>query len=366
MALRSRALASRVLEQCRYSLEHPSAFTAVASEFGMALGRHGHALRNLRNDRKMSDRDLDPSEPHVLSEVLSGALYTMLVKIYASVLQEGIEQKQSKAVSRAEVMQVYGEPVVSSGSRDPDSARRAAAPKALFIASERFKRTIIRALDYLPPADVTFADYARAILASDEASHPDSGEQRQWLIDEFKRRDIARSKSSLEVETNFEHKAVSTLDLDELVTSEWVAYQFAERNRSLLKIPKGVPFEVRPRLDVTKLYYHQGEGKITARECLLKVSWTEAEPNEAGQGLPKKRRITRGTTLAIDWATKKVRALLTSEPAEQSQAGRDHFVRRLWEARELRLDEEALGPDGKPLLGVVQGRIQQQTLRVLG
>ena len=50
-------------------------------------------------------------------------------------------------------------------------------------------------------------------------------------------RDRAARNSDLDVETNVPNKAIRDVDLQGLVDSDWVAYTFAEKNRTLLGIP---------------------------------------------------------------------------------------------------------------------------------
>ena len=365
MSFRSRELAARVLEQTGGSIRNSSAFTAVAEQFGAAL-RKNRPLRDLYNKRTMNDADLDRGEPHALSEVLSGALYAVMVRIYEELRHVPAEEAapQARVAVKAEFQQ-WAQSADPSAREFREGRRRGASSgRALFIASERFKRTVLRALDYLPPGEVSFADFGRALLASDQASHPDSAEQRQWLRHEFVERGIVRYAMQLDVETNFANAAVARLDLDELVQSDWLAYQFANANRPLLGIPAEIPFEVRPRLDVTKKYYHRGDEPDSVRECLFKVSWSEVEANGVGGGFPSRRRYTRGSTLAIDWNSRQVRAIVIGGTDRSLSASRDAFLTRLLRDDAVRIGPAALGPNGEMLRGVVGGDVIQGVLRL--
>jgi hypothetical protein len=378
VALRSRELRERLLEQTQGSISGRVAYTSLAEQFGIERDLTGRArdLRSLWNDRNLNPDDdtLDElhrpnqaarDEPHLLSEVLSGALYRTLVRLHGDLRKEydRTEEADERLAAPAEQRFIAEKvaSVVPSRARGID-----AAAKALFVASERLKRTLLRGLDYLPPGDVTFADLARAILASDEASHARSDQQRKWLVEEFVRRGIVPKPRELRVRTNYEDRALRGLDLEALVASDYVAYDFANRHRDLLNIPKGVTFEVRPRLDVKKLYWHT-EGQREVRECLLKVGWSGIERNPAGDGLPRERRFQAGTTLAIEWSEKpRIRAILTTGRSDEQQRDTDAMLRELVDTEILRLGDDALGPGGLPLRGAVAGDVLQGVLRVRG
>jgi hypothetical protein len=289
MAFRSHKLRERVLDQTGGKITESTAFSAVAEEFGRARDPNGRStrLRSLLNSKVLRpDVRLDP---HELSEVLTGALYKLMVDLHES------KKEQLRAEEATDERSISGQ--------------------ALWFAASQFKRMLFRALDYLPPGEISFADYGRALLAADQASHPDAEQARASLRKEFVARGIVPNESSLEVRTGFEEPAVTAADLESLVNSDWAAYQFAERSRDLLGIPETVPFYVPPRLDVTK-EYHQAREIERVRECVFKVSWEHIEdnPKELRRRYASRRRMSVGTTLAIDWGTRRVRALLTTNP----------------------------------------------------
>jgi hypothetical protein len=342
MAFRDDTLRKTVLDQTEGSIANITAFSSVAEEFGQAQGKP-HALRQFVNEKTLDPKDtenlVDASEPHELSQVLTGALYSVMVRIHDSLKKRFAEEDGTSEFS--------------------------ASGKALFVGAERFKRMIFRALDYLPPGEISFADYGRAIIASDQASHPDAGQTRDWMRREFVRRCMAPSLKSLQVEKPFDDPALKELDLAAFVESDWVAYDFANRNRELLRIPTDIPFRVRPRLDTSKTYYLGKGVKKPIRECIFKVSWDEAEPNPGGSWFPDRRQITVGTTLAIDWETKIVRARLTCRWEEQREA-RDLLIRRLDEKGILVPAELASAPDGTPLRCAIRAETSGDLMRVRG
>lgn len=370
-SFRCRELAQRVLEQTGGSIDRPNAFAGLAEQFGRALEANRRYLRNLNNEKSLADgappaERVDRGEPHALSEVLSGAFYRVLVRMHEELRRQyrAAPEVDPEVVARPESEYVQARVRRALGAASGD--RLEASAKALFVASERLKRTLLRGLDYLPPGDATFADFARAVLASDQASHPESSRQRDWLAEEFVRRGVVARARDLAVRTQFAHAALAGVDLAALVASDFVAYDFANRHRELLGIPPEVPFEVRPRLDVTKLYWHR-EGQQEVRECLFKVSWTELERNSIGGGLPRRRRYAAGTTLAIEWSEQpRVRALLTLRRAAAERRDSDRFLGRLLAEDRLRVGDDARGPGGRPLRGAVAADVFAGALRVRG
>lgn len=348
MAFRSKTLREAVLRDTEGSIESFTAFSRLAEEFGLARDPEGKTpyLRSLLNEKTLDPNNpecVKRNEPHALSEVLSGALYQVMVNIHESLKSEYAVRDQKDEFS------VSG--------------------YALSVGANRFKRMIFRALDYLPPGEVSFADYGRAIIAADQASHPDDRQERKWIREEFVRRYMVFDSEDLEVRTNFDDPALKGVDFQTLVESDWAAYEFANRNRELLCIPPDIHLRVRPRLDVTKLYHHR-DGEQRVRECLYKVSWDHVEPNKLGPHHPDRRQITVGTTLAIDWDTRRIRALLTSDnsnrPKERDwqQEDRDLMLRRLVDEDILQLGRWASGPYGNPLLSVVAGEVSGGLMRI--
>jgi len=358
MAFRSDGLREAVLKEKKGSIANTSAFSGIGAEFASASDPGGRQLflRDLNNVKSLradaGENRVSAVEPHDLSEVLGGSLYAVMRKIY-------------DAVWRSE----------ARDSPDPSPF----ASRSLYIAAERFKRMILRALDYLPPGEVSFADYGRAILASDQASYPDArdGEPRDWIRREFVDRGIVESAKELEVETNVESKAIAGLDLDTLASSDWrptssrTATGPSSRSRRGSRSTSG-PGSTSPSSTTSETTEPiprrraRGYRKIKVRELIFKVKWDVQEPSGLGRGFPSRRKVTRGTTLAIDWDRRIIRARLTSDGTEERRADRDEFLRRLVARGDLRFDGEALGPDGHPLPSVILAEALDGVMSVRG
>ncbi|MGH8923610.1 MAG: hypothetical protein ACRDWA_03050 [Acidimicrobiia bacterium] len=372
-ALRSEELVRGVVEGGG-TIYDSNVFSGIAEQFAGALDNQRDYLRNLNNTKSLqtkasaSDR-VDRRDPHDLSQVLSGALYQVLIHIFEE-LQGEYHTKDTASQEIVESEEAdYS--VAQARQYAPDkSAGPTPAIKALWVAGQRFKRTLYRGLDYLPPGDVTFADLGRTVLAADKASHPGSSRQREHLVKEFLARGIVSSATELDAPTNFEHPSMKKVDLDDLINSNYIAYSFVNDNRQLLNIPSDVTFEVRPRLSVTRSYWHR-DGKQLVSEVLLKVRWTETELGNVA-GLPRKRRIDRGTTLAIEVppagskTAPLIRTVVTTGRSDESKRDRTEFLKLLVDAEVLRLGDEAVGPTGKLLRGAVRGDVRDGALKISG
>lgn len=318
-------LRRQVLEATNGDLRQPTMIGTIAEEFGAELRADGGSphLRSVYSARRM---DETPARPHALSEVLSGAFWDALVREYERLGQQGQPD--------------------SSGTR---------FWKVSWVA----RRALYRALDYLPPGDCSFADLGRAIVASDAALYQDPRDShwRGHLVDAFVERGIAEAPAALEPLAPHPSNPFVQLDLDDLVASDWFAYQLVAENRDLFCIPPDVPFEVRPRLRTEKKHF-EGPQARQVRELIFKVVWWQSEPNQVLAVIANRRRIRRGSTLvvALDEPGRPVLVRLCNDPthietggveAEAGVARRDAFLKDLLDEGRLALVSEGEQDDAR-------------------
>lgn len=369
MAFTSSELRSYVLEEANGSIKDLSQFSTIAEEFGQARGQRS-GLRNLLNEKNLNPKDTENgvkrTEPHLLSEVLSGALYRVMINIHEALV--------AKYAQRAPYSEKENPPFSASGY-------------ALAKGAERFKRMVFRALDYLPPGCVSFLDFGRAMIAVDEVAFPDDSQMRTWVREEFARRFIATDKTALQLHREFVPPDLEGLDIETLYESDWVAYEFVNTHRQLFSIPEDTPFKVLPRLKVRKEY----DFERYATECIFKVAWDQEETNPDYPHIPTHRKIAVGTTLVLEWYTGKKLVLLTNaKPPEdnkqlgqgvdktkeillrrqkeykQQKADRDNFISGLIEDGLLRIGSQAIGPDGELLTSSVRAEVSRGLMHLKG
>lgn len=160
-------------------LDSHSLLSGLARQFGKATGRDG-ALREAIDAHAgklpvMLTDDL--TEPHERGAVLVAAVFDAFLSIY---------EKRTADLMRIAGIKPGGGPVQDL---HPDLIKRLTREAAK--SSEHVMRMCIRALDYLPPVDVHFGDFLRAIVTADHDLVPDDPlGYRLALIEGFRRRGI--------------------------------------------------------------------------------------------------------------------------------------------------------------------------------
>ena len=166
----SEVLRGQIL-QTGSNLRKAHALLGIAQQFGHATAM-GKALRSALNDPgiRLSDKI---TQPHERGAVLVAAVFDAFIKVY--------ETRTADLLRLA-----HG---VSGAQLHPDLVNRLAAEAARIAQS--MLTTCIRAFDYLPPVDVTFGDFLRAVVTADiEASPEDELGIRAALIEGFRLRGI--------------------------------------------------------------------------------------------------------------------------------------------------------------------------------
>ncbi len=266
-----------VIQEARGDLRKDTIVATLADEFGTELyGAAGrYFLRNAINNKTMTQVE-DTWEAHAYSEVLTGAFYEILIGLYEKQREE--EQRRARR-----------------------EGHRPSRVRALWLAVRHMKRLALRALDYCPPADISYLDYGRALLRADKLAYPvDMLGYRDIVQRVFRRRRIAATNEDLEPEPTPPRSAFQTYTFADVDDSTVAAYHFLDRHRRLLGIPANQDFYV------AGLYGNAKEGDRLhqmPRELVLTYVWEEDIPLSGRRYGPLKDTtfpLRCGGTLVMD------------------------------------------------------------------
>jgi hypothetical protein len=147
----------------------------LASQFGYATGQ-GQALRTAASTADPAQYDT-LLEPHDRGSLLVAAIFEAFFLTY---------QRRTKDLLR---IASGGTGRLPDGDLHPVLVNRIAAEAA--ATAQATLTMCIRAFDYLPPVDVTFGDFLRALVTADvEIAPRDVYGQRAIIVDAFRRRGI--------------------------------------------------------------------------------------------------------------------------------------------------------------------------------
>jgi hypothetical protein len=178
-----------------FDLRAAKELLGLAHQFGHATAA-GQALRSALGEPDMRLSD-DITEPHERGAILVAAVFDAFIKVYEKRTADLVRLAQAGAMA--------------PGTLPSDLVNRLAAEAARIAQS--MLTMCIRAFDYMPPVDVTFGDFLRAVVTADfELSPDDETGQRAALIEGFRLRGIyPRGVTSLAEESLVWDPAEGTL-----------------------------------------------------------------------------------------------------------------------------------------------------------
>ncbi|PKN62085.1 MAG: peptidase S8 [Deltaproteobacteria bacterium HGW-Deltaproteobacteria-15] len=264
------------INRTRGDMEAESILGSLAIQFGRATGGRG-ALRDAIGSNKggvWKRFAPDPAEyqkrltPHARGAVLVAAVFDAFIAIYKE--------------RTADLLRIYtgGTGVLTHGAIHPDLARRLADEAVK--SAKHVLNICIRALDYLPPVDVTFFEYLRALITADfDLVADDRHNYRVAFVEAFRRRGI--------YPVNIDAPSSDTLRTLAVDTLRWEGFEWSKRGaQNNMKqyefIIKGLKrfadacLYVKNRRELFKKTYHQ---RIVLHDQLKKVF--AAVPSFAGE-----------------------------------------------------------------------------------
>jgi hypothetical protein len=269
IAFRNNDFRNFVARNSHGDLDGETALSNLAEEFGKAVHDRPY-LRTARNKENMSELK-DEQRPHKLSEVLTGAMFDIIRKL----------------------------------SRYYIDVRGRTISEAFWDTIQRMQQMAIQPLDLLPPVDVTFKDYALAVLRMEKIANPtDPDGYLPMMMEVFQDRgilDAGEVKELSKPRQVFERPALDVFhDVDEFSGSRASAYRFLDDNRNRLFIPADVDLIVSDLYVARKL---TRQARRLPEQVILQYIWREDVPlngAQFGRFDGKSTSLLCGGTLALD------------------------------------------------------------------
>ncbi|MBY3158996.1 serine protease [Rhizobium laguerreae] len=273
--------------------------SSVAAEFGRAVGDQEY-LRSGANQDKLS-KYKDEMEVHALSTVLTGTMFDILVSFTKQYLD-----------------------------RERAGGKKLSPKQALAFTVPRMQIIAIQSLDLLPPVEITFNDYARAVLRNLLIADPgDPRGYRKMIAGAFLAREILTQEEVNELlePAGLYDRMPGDIAHDPAViaSSRAEAYRYLDDNRDDLYIPHSVDIIVDEVFTAKKMV---GRGLFMPEQVILQYLWREDMVLEGERFGPYDGQTTSllcGATLVLDengsmlsWARKP-----GSEPSAKAVAGKE-------------------------------------------
>ncbi|MGQ0642927.1 MAG: serine protease [Gemmatimonadaceae bacterium] len=269
LALRNNPFRHLLIEETKGDLRQESTLSRLAEQFGQHVKGQPY-LRSARSQLKMKDVVGDQRHHHV-SQVLTAAMFDIVIRLSKYYMAE----------------------------------REKSVRQAFAYTIQRMQSVAIQPLDLLPPVDVTFRDYALAVLRSDENASPmDPDNYRELMLDVFIERGILDKKDRDKQRER--HHLYDRLDLDvfydvaTIASSRPDAYRFLDDNRRKLFIPPNADVVVTDLSTAQKLTGNRGR---LPKQVLLQYIWREdivLQGAQFGRYEGEMTNLLCGATLALN------------------------------------------------------------------
>jgi len=266
IAFRNTKLRKQIAIVTGGDLEKDGPLSKLAEQFAKKDGEP--YLRSALN--KLTYEDVKSSSSHhYMSQALTGAMFDILRALYK-------RHKEKHSIEQS-----------------------------LWYTASRMQSLAIQPLDLLPPVDVTFADYAVAVLQAEKIVNPtDPDGFREVLLDVFADRGIL-SKQDIDQlrEEDMVLAPVEMLvfhDAEDIGSSRAAAYRFLDDNRRELLIPYGADVTVTALSTAIK---YTARRRRQAKHILVQYVWRETVEltgTRFGRFQDQTTDMICGGTLALD------------------------------------------------------------------